>query len=448
MIPRKKIMILSELIEKLNKTHDNRKIKEILSNLAFETRFNYLRELIYHIDIYMAEGKYGQTDELLTSAEKLENFLNIDSRGKISDKVRTLQIITKKKRAKFFDNQGMKRRAIAQYKLIISELQLPRENNFLAELLMEIGIIEEQLGYKQEAFKKFGKAVKVYGRQKDKFNYEAAMFNCAHVLYDLRFFRKAEEFCRALIDHYRKTGKMQSPIAHAYLEMANIRELKNQGDGARAYYKKALDAYRHLDDKSKMSDILNRIGTFEMEDGNIKSAVNIYQEALGIKTSLDYNTGQATFYENMGDSLRFANNLNDALKYYKTAYHYYQVAGAGSRKIILKHKIHKILSFLGLEDNDLGTYIESYKNQPDDKGIIKLEKIDYNQIPSDEVISEVLRDWKIPHQFKGNRKFLIFLLRNLSKAHSRLENDEEYLKFHRLRSIVEKDFNGKKNKNS
>ena len=63
--------IINELINK-----DNLKvIRDYISTLRFELRFNALRELVYHVDIYLAEENLEQADRLLNAAEKLSRFL-------------------------------------------------------------------------------------------------------------------------------------------------------------------------------------------------------------------------------------------------------------------------------------------------------------------------------------------------------------------------------------
>lgn len=440
-------MKFREIVENLNRKADSRSVRKFVRKIEFRTRFNTLRELIYHADIYLAEGKLEQCDQILKVAEKISRYLDEDLQGKVPEKVRSLKIITRKKRAKYFEARGDLKEAIARYKLIINMLNLPDEEPFLAEMLMEVGILQEQLGKKKEALDNFTKSIRIYKDKKDDFNFEAALFNCAHVLYDLNFFYKAEEFCRTVIRHYKRKKKMMSPVAHSYLEMANIKEIQEKEEEAKMYYNKALESYRSLNLKVKVSDILNRIGSYEIDENNVSGAIRFFNESLDIKLDVDFTQGKAEIYEIIGDQLRYCNNLEDALAFYNTAYDMLEKSGANKRKIVIKHKIFKIVKHLELTSKDLGTFVEEFKRKEMEiygtSLLEKLQRVEYRELGGDGAKLETIREWKIPRDFQVNRKFLLYVLRNLSRAHSRLDNQDEFLKYSRMREFVEKNYRKK-----
>ncbi len=438
-------MEISELIENINSRKNRRQLREYLRSLRFELRFNSLRELIYHVDVYLSSGNWEQADQLLAVAEKLSRYVEDDSGSRNPRDVRSLKIITQKKRAKYYDNRGERTEAAAQYRVIIKGLRMPEEETFMAEMLMELGIVEEHMGRKKEALTRFDKASRLYGTRKDSFNFKAALFNCAHVLYDLNFYSKAEEFCREVILGHEEGKKLHSPVAHSYLEMANIYEIQQKEEKARIYYQKALDCYRRLPNLLKMSDILNRIGSYEIEDGNIASAEAVFREALDIKESIDFAQGRGRYFEMMGDQLRWGNSPREALNCYNGAYQFFDEAGCESSKTIIKHKIFKVLQELGLQRKDLGTFIEKFKNKPfDPSGMEELEKIEYGRNGNDGYITPPGMPWDSPHSIRVNRRFLIYLLRNLSRASSRLGKKQDFLKYSRIRSLVEEDYKKQK----
>jgi len=438
-------MEIKKIVNELNNKDNLTAIRNYLSSLKFETRFNALRELIYHVDIYLAEKQLNQADALLNVAEKLSRFLEEDQVADKTKDIRSLKIITQKKRAKYFESKGRYQDAINQYDKIMRNLRLPEEETFQAEMLMEIGILEEQIGWKKDALIKFDRASKIYGRHGDDFNFEASLFNCAHVLYDMNFYYKAEEFCRAVIRHHGNDEKMQSPVAHSYLEIANINELYEKNQDAREYYKKALESYRLLNDRVKMGDILNRLGSFEMDDGNFDYAAKTFSEALEIKRTVDYLQGRAMFYEVMGDSIRLGGNPAEAVSYYNAAYHFYNLAGVDGRKIIVKYKIFKLLVELQITRQDMGTFLEKYKKkEPNLKKIHEPARLDYRKVYYDGYSLETVGEWKTLHKSKVNRKFLLYLLRNLCRVHLTLGKDKDYQYYSAMRELVEDDFRKKK----
>jgi tetratricopeptide (TPR) repeat protein len=437
-------MDIHKIIEELQEKASQTDIKRFISDLKFETRFNTLRELIYHVEIYTAEGRPGEADRLLSAAEKISRYIDENASDRNLRDVRSLKTITRKKRAKFHDSQGRREEAIAHYQEIMKGLDMPREENFLGEMLMEIAIIEEQMGKKKDALAKFDRASRIYGKKKDSFNFQAALFNCAHVLYDMSYYSKAEDFCRAVIGHYKNTGKMLSPVAHAYLEMANIYELQGRSENAKIFYKKALDSYRQMNDRIKMSDILNRIGSYEIDDGNPISAAAIFQEALDIKRTVEFLQGKGQLYESMGDQLRWGGNPGEAMNYYYLAFHFFDESGSEARKTILKHKVYKCRETLGPGVEDLGTFVEKFKKKsPEESRVMDLERLDYACTPRECQRPQKEREWLPPHVNRVNRKFLMYLLRNLARVHSILGNEKDFLKYSRLRSLIEKEYRKK-----
>jgi tetratricopeptide (TPR) repeat protein len=437
-------MRLDKIMKFLNGTDNLVLIRNVLSKLRFETRFNFLREMIYHIDICLAEGYFEGADTFLKAAEKIALYIDAGQETKVPQKVRSLKIITKKKRARYFEYSGDFRSAIRQYHKIIESLKLPEESTFLAEMLMEIGILEEKLGRNKTALKHFRKAFRICSANEDTFNYDAAIFNCAHVYYDMSNYPKAEKYCRAVIKNNKKKTIVQSPIAHAYLEMANIHELFNRDDKAQKYYGKALETYRKLGEKVKVSDILNRLGVYEMNADNNIRALPIFEESLEIKQNIDYFQGKGYFLETMGDQLRFGKNPEEALYYYNLAYYFNAEAGSTGRNIIIKHKIFKILEELGLTIKDLGTFIETFRKRlPNFSEVVDVVKLDYSEKGSDGGKYETIREWKMSHNFRVSRKFLFYVVRNLNRLYRQMNREKDHKRFSRLQDTVEKKFRKK-----
>jgi len=435
-------MEIEKIIEKLSKEKNRILLGGYIDELSFTERFNTLREIVYHIDIFLAEKEYENIEKLLDISDELSKRLSEEGKSReIEDpeKVRTLKIIARKKRAKFYESTGQPQKAINQYLNIIHDLQIPDEETFQAEILMEIGIIEEQIGRKKEAIAKFDRAAKIYKRKDDDFNYTASLFNCAHVLYDLNQYREAEAYCRRVINYHQDTGKNQSPVAHSYLEIANIFEIMSKDRDARIYYEKALHSYRQLSDRVKMSDILNRIGSFEIEEKKYTSAASLFHESLELKRTIDFQQGKANFFLMIADVLNYGGNWEQALDYYNMAYHYYGEVGIESKKLVIKYKIFRILEKIKVTKKDMGTFLEKFEMLlPKEDPSKKIEKIDYRTIEYDGLSLSKQKEWKFHEKPKVNRKFLIYLLRNLSRVYMKLGREKDYLKFFQIRSMVEK----------
>lgn len=443
-------MEIAKIIEKLA-TGDNPEVMlKYISDLRFDIRFNTLREIIYHLDLYMAEGNLEHAARLLKVAEKLEELLETDHKFRTDEEqknVRTLKIIARKKKAKYYEARGEREKAIRHYLEIVKDLRLPEEENFLAEILMEIGIIEEQIGRKREAVLKFDKAAKIYKKNNDDFNYMASLFNCAHVFYDLNQYRKAEVYCRNVIQYYQEHKKVQSPIAHSYLEMANINELVKRDKHARAYYEKSLDAYRQLNEKVKMSDIMNRLGSYEMDEGHYASAATTYQEALDLKRTLDFQQGKGVYFFLSAEILRHSGNIETAKEHYNLAYHYFEESGQESKKLIVKHKLYLCGKSYGTAEKDMGTYVEKFKKAvPDTSKAQGIDRIDYKIISADGRNLPTMKEWEFHSSPKVNRKFLMFLLRNLSRVYLKLGREKDFMKFNQIKKDVEKVYYEKKDK--
>ncbi|MCD4785995.1 MAG: tetratricopeptide repeat protein [Candidatus Eremiobacteraeota bacterium] len=436
------MMEIKRIIEKLSKEKNVSLLGDYINELSFTERFNTLREIIYHIDVFLAEKEYDSVKKLLDISDELSLHLNEGNNSKGDDdarKVHTLKIIAKKKRVKYYEAMGDPRKAIDQYLNIIGELQIPEEETFLAEILMEIGIIEEQTGRKKEAITKFDRAAKIYKRKNDDFNYTASLFNCAHVLYDMNKYREAESYCRRVINYHRDTGKTQSPIAHSFLEMANIFEILSKDKEARTYYEKALHSYRQLNDRVKMSDILNRIGSYEVMERKFTSAASLFHESLELKRTIDFQQGKANYFLMIADVLNYAGNKEKALDYYNIAYHYYNEAGIESKKTVIKHKIFRIVEKYKRIRRDMGTFLEKFELMfPKEDPSKKIERIDYRTVGIDGIALSKQEGWKFHESSKVNRKFLVYLLRNLSRVYMKLGREKDYLKFFQIRSMVEK----------
>ncbi|MCE1246587.1 MAG: tetratricopeptide repeat protein [Firmicutes bacterium] len=441
-------MNTKEIIEKLSKFPDSRSFMSFVFELKFKERFNTLREILYHIDIFLAEKKLDQAKQMLDVGDKLNDMLDAGHKFDSTDdfrNYRTLRIIGKKKVAKYLEAKGDYPGAAAQYRKILEDLHLPDEEAFNAEIMMEIGILEEQSGKKKDAIVKFEKAAEIYKNKKDDFNYQAALFNSAHVLYDLKQYRQAEVFCKYVIKHYGETGKIQSPAAHAYLEMANICEIREKDQDAKGFYDKALDSYRKLNERTKISDILNRIASYQMDSDQPELAEKMLQESLDLKQSIDYHQGKANFLFVVAESLRESGNLFRALDYYNMSYQQFTEAGVESKKLQIKHSIYKCLKALKMVKKDMGTFIEKFELKP--PNIFTSEKairLDYRSFGTDGYNLSNHQSWKFSERPRVNRKFLVYLLRNLTRVYIKLGKDKEYFKYQNLLNIVESDY--KKNK--
>lgn len=437
-------MEIEKIIKKLSGEKNAGLLGDYIRELSFTERFNTLREIIYHVDVFLAEKEYDNVKKLLDISDKLSQHLDEGKNSREFDdtgKVHTLKIIAKKKKAKYYEAMGQPQKAINQYLNIIGELQIPGEETFLAEILMEIGIIEEQTGRKREAIAKFDRAAKIYKRKNDDFNYTASLFNCAHVLYDLNQYREAKNYCRRVINYHQDTGKTQSPVAHSFLEMANIFEILSKDKEARTYYQKALHSYRELSNRVKMSDILNRIGSYEVAESKHTSAASLFHESLELKRTIDFQQGKANLFLMIADVLNYGGNKERALDYYNIAYHYYNEAGIESKKTIIKYKIFRIVEKHRRKKRDMGTFLEKFEIMiPKEDPSKKIEKIDYRTIEFDGVTLSRQKGWEFHERPKVNRKFLIYLLRNLSRVYMKLGREKDYLKFFKIKSMVEKSY--------
>lgn len=460
-------MNIENILEKLLTNYQEGMIDEYVLFLRFDQRFNTLREIIYHIDVFLAEKNYEQLLLLLEVSDILvenleagiinaaddddedddeENEITYRSKSKKKKtkhdekkNSRVLKIIAKKKWAKYYEHIGELNQAVKHYEGILQTLKLPQEENFYAEILMEIGILEEQTGKRKEAILKFEEAAAIYKNRGDTFNYLASVFNCAHVYYDLHQYRKAETYCRKVLKHYQEKKKIHSPIAHSYLEMANIYELREERSRAKQYYEKAFDSYRRLNDKTKMSDIMNRIGGYEMEQGNHTSAASTFQQALDVKRTLDFQQGKGEHFFLMGETLRHTGAYDSALEYYSIAYHYYEQVGIEARKTMLKFKIFLCLKALDKSTKDMGSFVEGYENKyPDLSKSMEIQRFDYKNLNKDGPNTIKERGAKYFDRPKVNRKFLIYLLRNLARVYSKLKNKGEMQKYREILSSVEK----------
>lgn len=132
-------------------------------------------------------------------------------------------------------------------------------------------------------------------------------------------------------------------IAYSYNSIGIIFKEWNKFEKALEYYEKARDLYSETNNKRALSQVLTNMGevyNFELKD--YKTALNLYNEALQIKNSLEDVVGIALLNNNLGTLYANMEDRQMALEFFNTSLRIYIESGISTGKVMVNYNIGEI----------------------------------------------------------------------------------------------------------
>jgi len=267
--------------------------KELLESLKTEDRRALLRLLQAHVEVHLAQGHRPAARVLLG--------ISAEVAGDSPD----LQYGVERTRIRWLEQANLCEEALAAmtrlYEVHRRRRSTPERG---AELAMELGILLDRSGHKEESLKLFRNAAARYRRMGQPYNRAAALFNAASVLYDLGRVRPSLRACReALMEGGAGHLDME---AHIALQMANSHEAQGSLEQAVECYQMAAEGYGGLKNRRQESSIRYRLGWLALQRGLPAEAWPQLQRALEIRREHDYGTGLARYHLSRAESYRAA----------------------------------------------------------------------------------------------------------------------------------------------
>lgn len=280
--------------------------REILAEVTPTQRQALLEELLAHHDVLVAEGQRGAAHELL--------YLGSRVAGDDPELFYRLE----RKRIGWLDSQGLGGKAIEAMRNLFKTYQRSKSKALRgAELAMELGILLDRSGSKEEALKLFRSAIDRYTRMDHAYNKAAAWFNVASVLYDLGRIQASIKACRRSL---KEGGSGHLDLeTHVSLQLANSYESDGNEDRAEEFYRCAADGYGRLGNRRQESNILYRLGWMAVKEERFEEANLFLERALELKREHDYGTGLAYYHFHLALGYRSAGLSESASKHFRHA---------------------------------------------------------------------------------------------------------------------------------
>lgn len=370
----------------------------LLDTLTPEQRHLLLEEMLAHFDVHVAEGHLGSAHECL--------YLG----SRIAGDDPELYYRLERKRITWLDSQGLHGKAIEAMRDLYEQWGRSRKNPMrAAELAMELGILLDRSGFKDDALKLFRSAIGRYSRMEHSYNRAAAWFNVASVLYDLG---RIGHSIKACLKSLEEGGSGHLDLeTHITLQLANSHESEGEEDKAREYYRCAADGYGRMNNRKQESNILYRLGWLAKERGQYREANRFLERALDLKREHDYGTGLAYYHFHLAETYRSVRHAERAAHHYR---HALALASAVGSDKLSKRARFGIFHLAVARDRPLVDYLRA---QPPEGGREALEKGKnglYNDQPRDGYRTAL---WKSPMEAPlRDRTFLARLLEDLSRV--------------------------------
>ncbi len=279
-----------------------------LEGLDFERRRFLVKELLAHFDVCVAQGYRGTAVKFLKLARE------------VAQAEEELQYKVARKRIRWLEAQGLGGKAIEEMTELFEQYRRSRKKRSRgAELAMELGILMDRAGRKDEALDLFRNAIQRYERLGSSvYNLAGAWFNVASVLYDLKRIKPSLRACdkaESLLD-----GQHKDLQTFIHLQRANGLEVAGDRKKAFAQYKMAATGYSELGNRRQESNILFRLGWLATRKFRMDaSSERFFEQALDLKRETDYGTGLCLYHLHLAETARSLDLAGRASNHYRHA---------------------------------------------------------------------------------------------------------------------------------
>jgi tetratricopeptide (TPR) repeat protein len=334
-------------------------LRNLLSRPDAESRCLYLQtlddatveraasHLFCHIDIHIAEGHRTAADTLLRLAEDIADLFE----GEV------FPYLCSRRRARLCRKWGDTRGALDAYRRAWQILDSSDLHEAQVEVLMELGILLDQVGDREAALQSFRKAASICRRRQLGFNWAAALFNMASIYLELG---DEERFHRYAARVARLDRTLNFPSHRARLELLTANWMDRWGRSAQSmeHYRKALDAYRQVHDRLKASEILAHLGEVARISGQEDVTGPLLGEALGERRALDAREAEGRFYYYRGITAWQVGLIPEAAQFFQKALD--RFAGLCSdAEQETRYRLFLCLNASGRVRENLPTFLES-----------------------------------------------------------------------------------------
>jgi len=304
-------------------------------------------QLFCHIDIHVSEGHRAAADTLLRVAEDIADLFE----GEV------FAYLCCRRRARLCRKWGDARGALDAYRRAWRILERSELHEAQVEVLMEMGILQDQAGDRDAALVSFRRAANVCRRERLHFNWAAALFNMASIYLEAG---EEERFHRYAARVARLDRACDFPSHRARLELLTANWMDRWGRSAQSveHYRKALEAYRRVHDRLKASEILAHLGELARLNGQIDATGPLLGEALSERRTLDAREAEARFYYYRGATAWQTGLVEDAAMFYQQALERYSGIDADAEQET-RYRLYLCLSALGRVNETLPAFLES-----------------------------------------------------------------------------------------
>ncbi len=312
--------------------------KLLLKNLQQDTvRLNLLIDLAY--DYYSFNPDKG----LERANEAIELALQLQQTKKLASAYQY--------KGHNYASKGKDTMALEMYDKAIAVHKKIDNHNGVARTIFNKGLIYFGWSDYRRSTDAYLKAYTVFEQEKDSF-LMAKMLNSIGInnMYVSDYPKAISRFLSAT-RIYDKIGVTDGiEYANVQNNIGLVYKRLEKFDEALAYYEKALELFRKIDNKSQMATALSNIGNVYDNLGKSEKAIELQQQAYEINKAIGNKRGMASNLNNMGIAYTSLSQYNKALEYLNQTKSIYEELGD--------------LINLGIVHSYLG---ESYLNLVDDR---------------------------------------------------------------------------------
>lgn len=336
-----------EVLRILLSRPDAQSRRQYLSSLDDVTVENAASLLFCHVDVHIAEGHRTAADALLRVAEDVSPLFE----GEV------FSYLCCRRRARLCRKWGDTRGALDAYRRAWKILERSDLAEAQVEVLMEMGILQDQGGDREGALTSFRRAAQICRREHYHFNWAAALFNMASIYLELG---DEERFHRYATRVARLDRACDFPSHRARLELLTANWMDRWGRSAQSmeHYRRALDAYRLVHDRLKASEILAHLGEMARIAGQLDATGPLLGEALAERRALDAREAEARFYYYRGVTAWQAGLADEAIVFFQQAMERYAGIDADAEQET-RYRLYLCLAATGRTQETLASFLES-----------------------------------------------------------------------------------------
>ena len=209
-------------------------------------------------------------------------------------------------------------KALENYNTAIEQFKKVNDNNQIAGVLINIGLVHRDRNNYALAEQSYNDALKIYQKEKN----DAGVANTYNFLGSLTwkqgFFEMAIEYynkslaIRLKSDNKTEIAASYSNIARSYLDL-------NITDKAIENYLKALNYREQTLDSSLVGNTLNDLGTAFQRKGDLEKSLEYYFQSLKLRYELGDKLEIANSYINLGNIYNTLGNFDKSNEYFQDA---------------------------------------------------------------------------------------------------------------------------------